>query len=147
MFCVFSCLFMAFISVTLDPHDWLFWAASWVLAGLATWVFVVRPRLVMLEDEIVLVGVLATTRYPLRDVMSARPSGYGTYFSLTDGEVFCASTLSRPNYAAWLRLRTRAHRAATEILVRAAQLRGDPIPAPVEQPRELGEIEIPWWSN
>jgi hypothetical protein len=145
VFCVSACLFLAFLSFAFEPSDWAFIVLLCTAPGLASWIFVIRPRLVMLDEELVLVGVAWTWRYPLRDVVRAEPDGFGTTFWLVNGDTFNAATLARPNYAAWLKRRTRAHKVATVILFRAAELRGDPPPNQVDQSRGLGEIMIPWW--
>ncbi|GAA1949795.1 hypothetical protein GCM10009798_06280 [Nocardioides panacihumi] len=136
---------MAFLSLGFDELNWGVIVATWLPWLPATWVFVIRPRLIMLDDELIVVGVFATKRYPLREVVRAEPDGYGTYFWLASGEMFCAATLWRPNYAAWFRWRTRAHKVATKILVRGAALRGDPQPSQVDQARGLGDMTIQWW--
>ena len=136
-FCLATSLLVALMPAASDRPDWGMFAFAWGPWLPATWVFVVRPRLVMLDEELVVVGVFTTRRYPLRDIVGADPTGFGTYFSLADGDTFCASTIARPNYAAWLGRRTRAHKVATRIVVRAAELRGDPVPDPVGQPREF----------
>lgn len=147
MLCVAVWLFLVAMLAVPDALDWRFAVLVIVAPPLATWIFVARPRLIMLANELVVVGVFQTKRYPLRDIVRAEPDSYGTSFWLANGDMFCASTIARPNYAVWFKLRTRAHKVATIILVRAAELRGDPAPDPVAQPRELGDINIPWFTS
>ena len=143
-FCVVVCAFLAFISMALEPADWLLIVALCTLPALTSWVCCLRPRLVLLQEEVVVVDVLLTTRYQLRDVVRAEPTGFGTTFWLVSGDVFVAPTLWRPNYLGWLGRTGRAHKVAAIVLARAAELRGDPAPEPLRQARGTGEITIPW---
>ncbi|WP_139230158.1 hypothetical protein [Nocardioides terrae] len=94
------------------------------------WCSFVRPRLALTEDEVIVVGLVAT-RYRLRDVVDAKPGHGGTAFRLADGDTFSTSVLQRPNYAAWFGRVSRADRVVTEILTAAAGKRGEPAPDPV----------------
>lgn len=104
-----------------------------------SWLAFVRPRLVLTDDEVVVVGFL-TSRYPLVDVVGAEPDYMGTWFRLADGSGFWTSVLQRPNWAAWLGRRSRADRIATTILTAAALKRGEEPPEPVGGKRGKGDL-------
>ena len=113
----------------------------------AVWVFIVRPRLVLHADEVVVVGVLRTQCYPLRDIVRASVDGFGGDFELADGRSFTASTLAKPNFKAWVGVPSRGDKVATKILCMAADLRGEPHPEPLGHTRSMGNTSIPFFSD
>ncbi|HEY0890238.1 MAG TPA: hypothetical protein VGE38_11565 [Nocardioides sp.] len=103
------------------------------------WGMFVHPRLVLTDDEVIVVGLM-TMRYRLSDIVGAEPGYHGTWFQLANGDGFMAAMLEHPNYAAWLGIRSRADRVATTILTAAAAKRGEPAPEPIGGKRGKGDL-------
>jgi len=127
-----------------SPTEVILWATP---APLLTWFIVIRPRLVVMDDEVIVVRPLTTRRFPLRQIISASPGYYGTDFKLVDGSMFTAATLQRPNYAVWFGRPSRADKVATQILNAAADLRGEPSPQPPGWRRSKGDVSAGLWAG
>jgi hypothetical protein len=128
-------------SAVADPKASLRETASWVvLVVAATWIAGLRPRVGLVGDEVVIVSIFRTRRFPLREVVGASPGYYGTELRLADGRTFTAGTVQRPNFAAWRGRESRADRVASIVLAAAAHERGEPPPAPPGAHRNAGDL-------
>jgi len=131
-------LLIAYVVVMTDPGSALtrsmFLASILVLAGCVALVYwtVVRPRLILTANEIVIVKWFRTVRVPLVDVVAARAAYYGLTFSLADGSTRECSCLQTPNYARWLGRPSRADRVGAYVVGRAAAARGETPQSPAE---------------
>ena len=149
-FFVLVCLAFASLSISLgiDGQASAPEVTLWATPGLVlTWLLLVRPRIVLTDDEVIVVRPLTTRRYQLRSIVDAAPGYYGTTFTSDDDSTFSAATLQRPNYAAWFGRTSRADRVATLILTAAARLRNDPAPEPLGGKRNAGDIKAGFWAG
>lgn len=94
------------------------------------WMVVVRPRTVLLADELVVVAWLRVRRVGIAEVVSGHSGYYGARLALRDGSAIDCATLQTPNYDRFFGRRSRSDRAVFEILAAAAAARGEDPPDP-----------------
>ena len=74
-----------------------------------------RMRIEVAEDGVTVFNYLSTRRVAWGDIVIVTVDYYGLRLALADGEVVTASGLAKPNWARWLRRRTKVDDAAEVI--------------------------------
>lgn len=114
-----------------DPVTPAWEVAIFCLGGCVIWWMVVlRPRTVLLHDELVVVTWLLVRRFAIADVMAGHSGWHGAKLELRDGSSVRCGTLQTPIYDRLLGRQSRSDRAVLEILTGAAAARGDAPPDP-----------------
>lgn len=131
------------VNLPMDPDDSLSIAERFLytivpLAGV--WVLVLRPQVVVLDNEIVVIQWRRTIRFQAALLVGVAFDYYGTDLELSDGQVVRTDTLQRPNWAAWTGKKSRADRITYELLCHAAAKRGEPKPEPAGSRRSTGDV-------
>jgi hypothetical protein len=105
---------------------------SWIwpvigVSGLALFLYanILRPKLCIDGERMMIRNAGRTRTVPRELVHRASPTYYGLFIHLKDRHIHRARAIQKPNYATWLKRRTRADQVADEINLWAASASAD----------------------
>lgn len=148
-------LLVLFVAIAVDA---LFVATVLTAVGSAlAWLCIVRPRLLVTTNEVIVVKWFRTIRFPLAEVLSAQSDYYGLTFNLVDTpsseeslwqRTCSTSVLQTWNVTKWLGRESRADRVGALLTREAAVLRGeDPATDDVPEGRRgFGNLFMGFWT-
>lgn len=93
------------------------------------WFMILRPRVAVVDEQLVIVQWRRTIIFPLESLIGVQPHYYGADFNFSDGNSAGTAVFDRPNWAAWAGKQSRGDRIAYQLRCLAAARRGEPAPA------------------
>jgi hypothetical protein len=89
-------------------------------ASVAFWLYALRVSITASDNGVTVVSLTGTTRIAWDEIMHCTPGYWGIEITLRDGTVVNASAIQKPNYATWLKRRTRADEVADALNARGS---------------------------
>jgi hypothetical protein len=123
---VFAIMFGAMAYDSRDEDGSWVWPIMWV-SGVALFLYanILRPKLCIDSERMTIRNTGRTRTFSRELVRRASPTYYGLFIHLKDGHIHRARAIQKPNYASWLKRRTRADQVADEINQWAASASAD----------------------